>query len=134
MSSTINQAHVTVYAQDVGISNVSSVPNSTETRTSSKCLVLQFGDFVPWDNPESVVSSQTEDMVRRVKETMVLPVLFLIGAPANIINMAVFAKQGLKERINLCLFALSLADFLYLMSIIVIHGEQTHLQFTTKER
>ena len=134
MSSTINQAHATVYVQNEGISNVSSVPNSTTTQTSSKCLMLQFGDSVPWDNPESVVSSQTEDLVRRLKETMVLPVLFLIGGPANVINMAVFAKQGLKERINVCLFALSLADFLYLVSNMVMHGEQIHLQFTTKER
>ena len=130
MSSIINQGHVTVYAQNVYNSTVSSVHNST----SSKCLMLQFGDFVPWDNPESVVSAQTEDLVRRVKETIVLPILFLIGGPANVINMAVFARQDLKERINVCLFALSMADFLYLVSSVVLYGEQIHLQFTTKER
>ena len=96
--------------------------------------MLQFGDLVPRDNPDSVVSAQTEDLVRRVKETIVLPVLFLTGGPANAISMAVFAKQGLKERINVCLFALSLADFLYLVSNMVMYGEQIHLQFTTKER
>ena len=134
MSSAISHGHVTVYAQNVDNSSVSSVLNSTVTQTSSKCLMLQFGDFVPWDNPESVVDAQTEALVRRVKETMVLPVLCLIGGPANVINMAVFAKQGLKERINVCLFALSLADFLYLVSNMVLYGEQIHLQFTTKER
>ena len=134
MSSTINQELVTVYAQNVNNSTVSSVHNSTATQTSSKCLILQFRDFFPWDNPENAVSAQTEDLVRGVKETMVLPVLFLIGGPANVINMAVFAKQGLKERINVCQFALSLADFLYLVSSMVMYGEQIHLQFTTKER
>ena len=130
MPSTINQEHVRVYAQNVDNSTVSSVLNSN----SSKCLMLQFGDFVSWDNPESVVSSQTEALVRGVKERMILPVLFLIGGPANVINMAVFAKQGLKERINVCLFTLSLADFLYLVSNMVMYGEQTHLQFTTRDR
>ena len=96
--------------------------------------MLQFGNFFPWDNPDSVLSSQTEALVRMVKETMVLPVLFLIGGPANVINMAVFARQGLKERINVCQFALSLADFLYLVSSVVLYGEQIHLQLTTKER
>ena len=134
MFSTINQGHVTGYAQNVDNSTVSSVHNSTATQTSSKCLILQFRDFFPWDNPENAVSAQTEDLVRGVKETMVLPVLFLIGGPANVINMAVFAKQGLKERINVCQFALSLADFLHLVSNMVLYGEQIHLQFTTKER
>ena len=48
--------------------------------------------------------------------------------------MAVFRRQGLKERVNLCLFALSLADGLYLMVAMLAHGEQLVLQFTTKER
>ena len=48
--------------------------------------------------------------------------------------MAVFYKQGLKDRVNLCLFALSLADELYLIQAMFLYGEQLHLQFTTKER
>ena len=134
MSSAINQTHVIVYAEDIGLPSVSSVLNSTETRLSSKCLMLQFGDVVPWYHPESVVSAQTEDLVHGVKETIVLPVLFLIGGPANVINMAVFAKQGLKERINVCLLSLSLADCLYLVSNMVMYGKQIHLQLATKER
>ena len=47
--------------------------------------------------------------------------------------MAVFYKQGLKERINVCLFALSLADGLYLANNMLLYGEQLYLQFTTKE-
>ena len=89
-------------------------------------------DFLPWDNPDNIVSAEVEDIARRVKDTL-LPVFFLIGGPANVINMAVFYKQGLKERINVCLFALSLADGLYLASNMLWFGEQLHLQFTTKE-
>ena len=62
------------------------------------------------------------------------PIFFLIGGPANVINMLVFYKQGLKERVNLCLFALTLADLLYLIQTIVISGEKMHLQFLTNER
>ena len=97
------------------------------------CLILQSRDFIPWDNPDNIISFQVEDLVRRLKEVVFLPILFLIGGPANVINMAVFYKQGLKERINVCLFALSLADELYLISNMLWYGEQLHIQFTTKE-
>ena len=90
-------------------------------------------DFLPWDNPDNIVSAEVEDIARRVKDTL-LPVFFLIGGPANVINMAVYYKQGLKDRVNLCLFALSLADELFLIHTMLLFGEQIHVQFTTKER
>ena len=89
-------------------------------------------DFLPWDNPDNIVSAEVEDIARRVKDTL-LPVFFLIGGPANVINMAVYYKQGLKDRVNLCLFALSLADELVLIQAMFLFGEQIHVQFTTKE-
>ena len=81
------------------------------------CYVFVFKDmeFLPWDNPDNIVSAEVEDTARRLKDGLLLPILFLIGGPANVINMAVFYKQGLKDRVNLCLFALSLADELYLI-------------------
>ena len=112
--------------------NLTSAPLSNTTSAPPGCLVLQYQDFLPWDNPTNVISAKTEDLIRRWKNALILPVLFLIGGPANVINMAVFYKQGLKERINVCLFALSLADFLYLLQVIIIRGE--NLDFNRKER
>ena len=89
-------------------------------------------EFLPWDNPDNVVSAEVEHIARRVKDNMLF-FLFLIGGPANVINMAVFYKQGLKERVNLCLFALSLADEIFLVQSMCFFGEQMYLQFTTKE-
>ncbi|XP_076461691.1 uncharacterized protein LOC143294145 [Babylonia areolata] len=60
--------------------------------------------------------------------------LLLIGGPGNVMNMAVFWRQGLRERINLCLFALSLADELYLLQCLSINGERLYTLFTTNER
>ena len=48
--------------------------------------------------------------------------------------MAVFYKQGLKDRVSLCLFALSLADELYLIQAMFFCGDQVYQQFTTKNR
>ena len=98
------------------------------------CHVVRFEEmeFLPWDNPDNIVSAAVEDIARRVKDNL-FPIFFLTGWPANVINMAVFYKQGLKERINVCLFALSLADGLYLANNMLWYGEQLRLQFTTKE-
>ncbi|KAL8598173.1 hypothetical protein ACOMHN_043244 [Nucella lapillus] len=96
-------------------------------------IILEPRDFIPWNNEDNIVSFETEDLIRRLHSVVFVPILFLIGAPANVINMAVFHKQGLKERINVCLFALSLADFCYLTCVMVLYAEQLYLQFTTKE-
>ena len=98
------------------------------------CIVVRFDEmeFLPWDNPDNIVSLRVEDVIRRLKDN-VLPILFLIGGPANVINMAVFYRQGLKERVTLCLFALSVADGLFLVETMLVFGEQLHVQFTTKE-
>ena len=118
-------------------STISSVlENSTANLTIPKgCQVVRFDntEFLPWDNPDNIVSADVEDIARRVKDTLLF-LLFLIGGPANVINMAVYYKQGLKDRVNLCLFALSLADVLFLIHSMFVYGEQIHVQFTTKER
>ena len=112
-------------------------PNSTTMRNDSileGCAILQFDGFIPWDNPDNLVSLEVEAFTERLKGAIVLPLLFLIGGPANVINMVVFYKHGLRERINLCLFALSLADELYLIQCMFLNGERIHRQFTTKQR
>ena len=98
------------------------------------CKILKFDGFFPWDNPDNLASLEVEAFAERLKGAILLPLLFLIGGPANVINMAVFYKQGLRERINLCLFALSLADELYLLQCMFFNGEAIHRQFTTSQR
>ncbi|XP_076464818.1 uncharacterized protein LOC143296673 [Babylonia areolata] len=77
--------------------------------------------------------TEAEIVLRKIKD-VVLVLTFLIGAPANVINMAVFYKQGLKDRVNLCLFALSFADEIHLIMGMIHHGEQLYLQLTTKDK
>ena len=119
----------------------SNVTNTTELTAKTTignalegCKTLQFDGFVPWNNPDNLVSLEVEAFSERLKAAIVLPLLFLIGGPANVINMAVFYKQGLRERINLCLFALSLADEIHLVQCMFLNGERIHRQFTTSER
>ena len=116
----------------------SMLQNSTGNVSAPEgCYTIQFEEmeFLPWDNPDNIVSAEVEDMTRRLKDRVFLPLLLLIGGPANVINMAVFYRQGLRERVNLCLFALSLADGFFLVQAMFLYGaDQLVLPFDTKER
>ena len=48
--------------------------------------------------------------------------------------MAVFFKQGLKKRINLCLFSLALVDLICLTVIFSFYAERIYTKFTDGER
>ena len=129
----IKEMHI---SEDMSNNRTNSSSDELQSNTTlghPGCIILQFHDFVPWDNPDNIVSFEVEDLIRRLKDVVSLPILFLIGGPANVINMAVFKRQGLKERINVCLFALSLADGLYLANNMLLYGEQLYIQFTTTE-
>ena len=112
-------------ADDVSQS-ASSVPEN--------CLILGMNTTIPWDNPNNLISLEAENLFDRIKATVILPLLFFIGFPANCINMAVFFKQGLKERINLCLFSLALVDLSCLSLTFVFYAERLYTQFTNGER
>ena len=137
MSNATSELFASNTTSSSGLSDASS---STSQKVNGNmsipegCLVIRFEEmeFLPWDNPDNVVSAEVEHIARRVKDN-VLFLLFLIGGPANVINLAVFFKQGLNERVNLSLFALSLADEIFLVQSMCFFGEQMHLQFTTKE-
>ena len=49
------------------------------------------------------------------------------SAPTNILSMVVFIKQGLKERINLCLFFQSLADLLFMTMNVLMYIERIYM-------
>ncbi|XP_076440972.1 uncharacterized protein LOC143280224 [Babylonia areolata] len=68
------------------------------------------------------VTSGALQAVENVIHIGVLPVLVITGTVTNVINMAVFRRQGLDDRVNLCLFrrvSLSLADLGYLLFLMV---------------
>ena len=62
--------------------------------------------FIPCRNPQNLMSERTAKMVELVLYGVVYPVWGLTGIVTNLINMAVFARQGLRDRISLCLFRL----------------------------
>ncbi|XP_076467288.1 uncharacterized protein LOC143298330 [Babylonia areolata] len=97
-------------------------------------MVLDNETRVSWDHPDNLVSWETEELIDRIKAGVVIPLFFLLGTPANVLNMVVFYRHGLKERINVCLFSLALVDLLHLTPVFVFHVEQVYSQFTDQER
>jgi hypothetical protein len=69
----------------------------TETENLSAyngCTILDVNVTVPWDSPGNLVSFHSESFFYSFMSAFFIPALYLVGVPANIINMAVFKKQG----------------------------------------
>ncbi|KAK7491774.1 hypothetical protein BaRGS_00017030 [Batillaria attramentaria] len=118
--------------------NVDSETNDTEAsnfRVPDGCVVLRLtvSDFVPWDNPENLISQEVERAFDTVT-VVFLYILFLISAPTNIISMIAFYKQGIKERINFCMFCQSFADLSYMVFNFVFYSDRLYLEIAKGER
>ncbi|KAL8623696.1 hypothetical protein ACOMHN_004761 [Nucella lapillus] len=96
--------------------NQSSVGSLKENLTSlpefiGGCRVVDMElEFLPWDNPDSIMSLSTQVTIYKVGG-VVLPILCVLGIPLNVVNCIVYFKLGLEERVNLLLFCLGCADF-----------------------
>ena len=68
--------------------STTTTPNNTLTVGNTSlligCKILHFDGFVPWNNPDNLVSLEVEAFADRLKGAIVLPLLFLIGGPANV--------------------------------------------------
>ena len=83
---------------------------SVEEKSST---ISSDGDYLPWDNPDNIISYETYLLMERGLFCYAIPTLFLVGVPTNLLNCVVFYRQGLRDRMNLCLFCLALVDMLF---------------------
>ena len=93
-------------------------------------LSVEPGDFIPWDNPDNLVSQEVEQAVDLAVAVFFLPALLLLSVPTNVVNMLVFWRHGVRERINLCLFCLSLADLIYITQSFLYNVDKLYQPFT----
>ena len=77
------------------------------------CTISIEDDYLPWDNPDNIISYETYLLMERGLFCYAIPTLFFVGVPANLLNCVVFYRQGLRDRMNLCLFCLALVDMLF---------------------
>lgn len=93
---------------DINTTIANNSDNLTEISTQNKL-------FLPCNNLENLVDEATAEQVERLLHLTALPLLEVFGVVTNVINCFVFTRQGLKDRINLCLFSLALADISFLL-------------------
>ena len=99
-------------------SKTPSVYTETTTKTTlsveeKSSTLSSDGDYLPWDNPDNIISYETYLLMERGLFCYAIPTLFLVGVPTNLLNCVVFYRQGLRDRMNLCLFCLALVDMLF---------------------
>ena len=58
-----------------------------------------------------------------------VPVVSLLGVVGNALNVAVFFRQGLRQRVNVCLFSLALADLVVCTHYFLISWDSLVRQF-----
>ncbi|KAL8618733.1 hypothetical protein ACOMHN_015144 [Nucella lapillus] len=76
--------------------------------------------FLPWDNPYNVITLQTYQTFEKIAVLYVSAGVFVVGATSNVLNCVVFFRQGLRDRMNLCLFCRALVDLLFVTFVYVI--------------
>ena len=59
--------------------------NQSESNSSS-----DVNSFVPWNNPDNVISYETSTTIGNIFVCYFNPIIFFIGVPANILNCVVF--------------------------------------------
>ncbi|KAL8562429.1 hypothetical protein ACOMHN_066143 [Nucella lapillus] len=108
-------------------------PGSEAPSPPPGCIVMSLGSFLPWDNPDNLVSLEVERGVDMAVGVVVLPLLFLLSSTTNVLNVLVFWRQGVGERVNLCLFCLSLTDLLYMLHSFLLNVDRLGVFSTSSE-
>ncbi|XP_025097627.1 neuromedin-U receptor 2-like [Pomacea canaliculata] len=101
------------YLADVttlSLTTMKEVQNSTSTSPQHPV------DFLPWSDPRNIVSYQAYLDTLFYYNNIFKPLVVTAGIATNIVNCLVFRRQGLKDRMNLCLFVHALVDMTYLVS------------------
>ncbi|XP_076470544.1 uncharacterized protein LOC143300629 [Babylonia areolata] len=98
--------------QNSSLGEITATSETNNVSVPEGCVTADFFPVVPWDNDENLVPKEVDSYINLLFTGTFLPLLFLVAFSTNIINMVVFYKHGLKERINACLFTLSLVDLL----------------------
>ncbi|XP_025097634.1 uncharacterized protein LOC112565948 [Pomacea canaliculata] len=87
---------------------------------NSSTLDTPVINYYPWSNPRNIISFEVYQYALYYFNTAVKPFLVLVGVPTNLINCMVFRSQGLRDRMNLCLFTMAAVDITYLLYSLVL--------------
>ncbi|KAK7449844.1 hypothetical protein BaRGS_00032129, partial [Batillaria attramentaria] len=83
---------------------LSTAYNTWKVGNSSQTTEIPEVSTVYEDTFDGIITDETLRLIETVVNGGILPVLVLFGFAGNVTNMVVFVRQGLGDRINLCLF------------------------------
>ncbi|XP_067686842.1 allatostatin-A receptor-like [Haliotis asinina] len=72
--------------------------------------------YIPWNNPDNVITAEQRDLGLTIIDCGLVPPVVLFGLIGNVITLMVFIRQGIKEKTNICLFALAVSDTMFLFT------------------
>lgn len=75
-----------------------------------------------------VISKETRQLLEMICYAGVTSLICVVSVPANVVNCLVFWRQGLHERMNLCLFCLALVNCFHLTIIFVVQCVSVFVQ------
>ncbi|KAK7492450.1 hypothetical protein BaRGS_00016323 [Batillaria attramentaria] len=78
--------------------------------------------YLPWDNPNNVISLHEQYITFLVLQCGISQLLCWLGIPGNVLNMIVFVKQSLRDRINFLLFSLAFSDTIVLITLLAFRA------------
>ncbi|XP_025101169.1 probable G-protein coupled receptor 32 [Pomacea canaliculata] len=89
--------------------------HNLDARTEKITLanVTKATSFLPSSNPNGIMKYETYLLCEYILSCWLHNAITLVGVPTNLISCLVFYKQGLRDRMNLCLFCLALVDLLF---------------------
>ncbi|XP_076444107.1 uncharacterized protein LOC143282374 [Babylonia areolata] len=93
--------------------------------SNAECIEISAASLLPCDHPDNLVTKATRLLIQDVVYIGLIPMLTAMGVVVNVVNMFVFVKQGLGDRVRFSLFCLSLADLLALASLYIRHLDKT---------
>ncbi|KAL8576956.1 hypothetical protein ACOMHN_024232 [Nucella lapillus] len=95
------------------INNVSGISNCSDVTCNTNDVITYVS---PGDEEAGIMDDATYRLVSTALDCGARFGLFYIGAPLNLLNMIVFFRQGLRDRMNLCLFSLAFVDLMFVTS------------------
>ncbi|XP_025099172.1 uncharacterized protein LOC112566957 [Pomacea canaliculata] len=72
-----------------------------------------------WDTTDTTDAMSVFKLIDTIFTDYVSVIISLVGIPSNIVSCVVFWRQGLRDRVNLCLFTLSIVDFSVFLCIFI---------------
>ncbi|KAK7492449.1 hypothetical protein BaRGS_00016322 [Batillaria attramentaria] len=90
--------------------------------TSRSSPTSQAPVYFPWDNPNNVISLHEQYITFLVLQCGISQLLCWLGIPGNVLNMIVFVKQSLRDRINFLLFSLAVSDTIVLITLLAFRA------------